>query len=79
MEYDTDAIDDATLALMYLTMTHKNTATWKGYDWETTDRLHEKGFLENPATRNKSIGFTEEGRKRCEQLFHEMFAVVEKT
>ncbi|MEM1143641.1 MAG: DUF6429 family protein [Pseudomonadota bacterium] len=73
MDYNEDAVDDATLALMFLTLTHGETATWKGYDWETTQRLHEKGFLENPRTRNKSIGITEEGVARCKKLFIEMF------
>ena len=73
MEYDTDAVDDATLALMYLTLAHSGTATWKGYDWETTIRLYKKGLLGDPRTRNKSIPLTEEGRQRCEDLFRRMF------
>lgn len=43
MEFDTDAVDDATLALMFLTLAHGGNATWKGYDWDTIDRLYEKG------------------------------------
>ena len=73
MEFDTDAVDDATLALMFLTLAHGGTASWKGYDWDTTDRLYEKGYLENPRSKSKSIPLTEEGRARCERLFHEMF------
>lgn len=73
MEYDYEAIDEATLALMYLTSAHGGSATWKGYDWDTTNRLHEKGLLGNPATRNKSIPLTPEGQARCEELFKKLF------
>jgi len=75
MEYDTDAVDDATLALMFLTLAHNGTATWKGYSWEVTDRLYEKGYLGNPANKSKSILMTPEGMQRCEQLFQSMFGI----
>ena len=73
MEYDTEAVDDATLALMFLTLAHNGTAAWKGYSWEVTDRLHEKGYLGNPANKSKSIPITPEGMQRCEKLFQSMF------
>ncbi|MBE9064741.1 DUF6429 family protein [cf. Phormidesmis sp. LEGE 11477] len=73
MEYDYEAIDEATLALMFLTRTHGDAATWKGYDWDTTNRLHEKGLLGNPTTKNKSIPLTIEGQAKCEELFKKLF------
>jgi hypothetical protein len=36
--------------------------------------LHEKGYTSNPATKAKSIVFTEEGAKRSKELFEELFA-----
>lgn len=50
MEFDTDKIDDATLALLYLTL-HDRTRAWKGHDWDTLDRLHEKGLIETRPAR----------------------------
>ena len=76
MEYDEDKIDDYTLALMFL-VTHERmegygARAWKGFDWPTMDRLHEKGLITNPVGKAKSVGMTEEGYKKAEELF-EMF------
>ncbi len=43
MEIDKDKIDDAILALLYLTLDGDGRA-WKGFDWSAMNRLHEKGF-----------------------------------
>jgi hypothetical protein len=73
MEFDADKIDDATLALLYLTL-HDGTRAWKGHDWDTLDRLHDKGLIENPAGKAKSVVFTDEGLTRAKELFETMFA-----
>lgn len=73
MEFDTDKIDDATLALLYLTL-HDRTRAWKGHDWNTLDRLHDKGLIGNPAGKAKSVVFTDEGLARAKELFETMFA-----
>ena len=78
-EIDTDKIDEAALALMYLTLHDVNrefgyARAWKSFDWEVTDRLHEKGWIDNPANKTKSVVLTEEGLRRCEALFHKLFA-----
>ena len=44
MEIDTDKIDDAVLALLWLTL-HDERRAWKGLDWDALDRLHDKGQL----------------------------------
>ena len=41
MEEDSDKIDEAVLALLYLTFHDKNRA-WKSFDWDAMNRLHEK-------------------------------------
>jgi hypothetical protein len=73
MDLDNDKIDRATLALLYLTL-HDGYRAWKGHDWDALDRLHEKGFISNPASKAKSVVFTEEGFAEAERLFNEMFA-----
>lgn len=40
MELDTNKIDDAVLALLYLGL-HDGVRAWKGFDWEAMNRLHE--------------------------------------
>ena len=52
MDYDTEKVDDATLALMALVVCERvegyGGRAWKGFDWNTLDRLYEKGLLGNP-------------------------------
>jgi hypothetical protein len=42
---------------------------WKGFDWDTMDRLYEKGFISDPVGEARSVGVTPEGRKLAEELF----------
>ena len=37
------------------------------------NRLHEKGFITNPVGKAKSVGMTEEGYKKAEELFKKFF------
>jgi hypothetical protein len=50
MEYDEDKIDDAVLALLYLTL-HDHYRAWKGHDWEALNRLYERDSLTIRETR----------------------------
>jgi uncharacterized protein DUF6429 len=61
MDIDTDKIDEAALALLYLTL-HDGSRAWKGLDWDVMNRLHEKGFISNPVGKAKSVLLTEKGR-----------------
>jgi hypothetical protein len=79
MKPNPDRIDDAVLALLHLTSFTEGrgefaaTRAWKGHDWEALGRLHDKGFISDPKNKNKSIVFTEEGRRRAEELFRQLF------
>ena len=72
MALDTDKIDDAVLALLYLTL-HDRWRAWKGFDWDALNRLYEKSMIGDPVNKAKSVVFTEEGLKRAEELFRAMF------
>ena len=74
MKIDEDKIDDAILALLWLTLHDQNRA-WKQFDWESLDRLHTKGMISDPVGKTKSVGLTEEGLLRAEALFEKLFAV----
>jgi hypothetical protein len=37
------------------------------------ERLHEEGFISDPAGKAKSVIFSEEGQRRSEALFRELF------
>lgn len=75
MDYNQDKVDEATLALLYLNMWDEDagTRTWKGFDWDTLDRLYQKGFIHDPKGKAKSIAVTPEGRKMAEELFLKLF------
>ncbi|MCA1779175.1 MAG: DUF6429 family protein [Xanthomonadaceae bacterium] len=71
-ETDWNRVDDAALALLWLTL-HNDNRVWRQIDWFITDRLHEKGLIADPRTRSKSLVLTPEGIARAEQLFHHLF------
>ena len=69
---DLDKIDDAVLALLSLTL-HDGYRAWKGFDWDAMNRLHEKGLIDDPRGKAKSVVFTEDGLTRSQELFAAMF------
>lgn len=72
MEIDQDKIDEASLALLYFTL-HDNYRAWKSFDWETLNRLHEKGLIADPINKTKSVALTDTGLQRSEELFKQLF------
>ena len=77
MDHDKDKIDEYTLALLYL-VTHERhkglgARAWKGFDWDTLDRLYEKGWILDPKNKAKSVVLTEAGLVRAKQLFDQYF------
>ena len=72
MPIDEKRIDEAVLALLYLTMDRDGRA-WKGFDWNAMNRLHAKGFIENPVNKNKSVLLTDEGMAESKRLFEAFF------
>jgi len=76
MEYDTTKLDEVVLALLYFNAhtDHGVTRAWKGFDWDTLDRLHAQGFISNPKSKAKSVVLSEEGARRAEELFRRYFA-----
>jgi len=73
MEIDTNKVDEAVLALLYLTL-HDGSKAWKGFDWDSLNRLHVKGLISNPVSKAKSVILTNEGLRASEELFRRLFA-----
>jgi hypothetical protein len=77
MEYARDKVDEYTLALLYLVSHDRQEGygarAWKGFDWDTMNRLHEKGLISNPVGKAKSVVMTEEGFQMAEKLFRKHF------
>jgi len=77
MDYNKDKVDELTLALLFL-VTHDRqeglgARAWKGFDWNTLDRLYAKDFITNPASKAKSVAMTEDSYKKSEELFRKHF------
>jgi hypothetical protein len=72
MNYDTNKVDEAVLALAYLGM-HDDDRVWKSFDWDAMNRLHEKGYISDPVSKAKSVVLTREGLKEAERLFKKLF------
>ncbi len=70
MDIDTAAVDDAVLALLYLTL-HDHNRAWKSFDWDVMNRLYERGMIGDPVNKAKSVVLTDEGLRVC--LFKQHF------
>ena len=72
-----DNIDEAVLALLYLGSWVERTSgvarSWKSFDWDTMERLHEPGLISNPASKAKSVTISEEGLRKAKEAFDRLF------
>jgi len=77
VDYDADKVDEMTLALLYLTTFDDGSGprAWKGMDWDALSRLHEKGHIDDPKSRAKSVPLTDEGARLSEELFCKHFGL----
>lgn len=73
MDIDTDKMDEAVLALLSLTL-HDGFRAWKGHDWDALERLHQKGMIDNPRGKAKSVVLTDSGLAEAARLFRKNFA-----
>jgi len=77
MDIDKDKVDELTLALLYLVTWERQEGlgarVWKGFDWETMNRLHEKGLISDPKSKAKSVVVSEEGYQKAKKLFEKHF------
>jgi len=46
---------------------------WKGFDWETLNRLYEKGLISDPKSKAKSVALSDKAVKLSESLFGRHF------
>jgi hypothetical protein len=75
MKIETDRIDEATLALLWLVL-HDYTYAQKTFDRETLDRLRNKGVLSDINGEADCVAFSEEGRTRAAELYRATFAYI---
>jgi hypothetical protein len=76
MDYDKDKVDQAVLALLYLTLhdvSEYGGRAWKGLDWDALDRLHERGLISDPRSKAKSVILDPDGIRAAEDAFRKLF------
>ena len=69
---NTERVDEAILALLYLGV-HEGNRAWKGFDWDSMERLHQKGYITDPVGKAKSVVLTDEGLRESQRLFEALF------
>jgi hypothetical protein len=76
MDIDYDRIDDGTSALLHLVTSQDEhgVRAWKSFDWDTMNRLHQKGYISDPKSKAKSVAVSEEGLSRAKEMFEHFFA-----
>jgi hypothetical protein len=71
MEINEDNVDDAVLALLWLTL-HDGRRAWKGHDWDVLGRLHQKGLILDPVAKQSRWCLQTTacaGQKNCSKSF----------
>ena len=77
MDYDIEKVDEAVLALLFLTLhnvSEHGGRAWKGHDWNALDRLHEKGLISDPRSEAKSVVLSPEAIRASKDAFRRLFA-----
>jgi hypothetical protein len=76
LRIDTDLIDEAVLALMFLTLHGDKweVRAWKGFDWDALGRLFTKDLIFDPVGKAKSVVLTDEGLRRSKEAFYRLFS-----
>lgn len=73
---DEEKLSEAALAILGLTAfsSHHITRAWKGMDWDLLGLLFQKGWIEDPVGKSKSVVFTETGERLASELLMRHFA-----
>jgi hypothetical protein len=72
-DLDVEKLAEAALAILSLTL-HDGHRVWKGLDWDLMGVLHEKGWIDDPVSKAKSVLLTEEGRRLADEFLLKHFA-----
>jgi hypothetical protein len=71
-DLDPDKLAEVVLGLLALTL-HDGCRAWKGLDWGVMNLLHERGWIEDPRGKAKSVVLTETGLSLAEKLLRKHF------
>ena len=70
-------LSEVALAILGLTAfrDHQVVRAWKGMDWDLLDVLYQKGWIDDPKGKAKSVVLTDEGARLADDLLHRYFGV----
>ena len=72
-----DRIDEAVPALLWLGIFEcypmGGARTWKSFDWDAMNQLHEKDSISDPASKARSVILTDAGLARAEAAWRRLF------
>lgn len=73
--FDEAKIDEVVLALLHLNSFKEKIVTraWKSFDWDAMDRLYQRGLIDDPKSKAKSVILTEEGEVLAREMFEKHF------
>ena len=71
-DLDTDKLAEVALGLLTLTI-HDGCRAWKGLDWGVMNLLFERGWIEDPKGKAKSVVLTNSGLELAERLLQKHF------
>jgi len=72
-----EKLSEAALAILGLTAfrDHHVARAWKGMDWDLLDILHQKGWIDDPKGKAKSVVLTDEGARLAQDLLQRHFGL----
>jgi Domain of unknown function (DUF6429) len=70
-----EKLSEAALAILGLTAFRDQhvVRAWKGMDWDLLDVLYQKGWIDDPKGKAKSVVLTDEGARLAEDLLQRHF------
>jgi len=48
---------------------------WKSFDWSAMDRLYDKGYINDPKSKSRSVALTGRGAAKSRELFEKHFGI----
>ena len=71
---DAEKLAEAALAILSLTL-HSG-SVWKALDWDLMNFLHQKGWIEDPISKKKSVMLTAEGERLARSFLEKHFGTA---
>lgn len=69
-DIDQEKLAEIVLAVLWLSAHDNHGArVWKNVDWDAMNLLHEKGWIDNPRSKSKSVALSPEGETLATRFY----------